>query len=54
MVLREEALTRIQELTSASCDRDAREAERSESVMADDGGPIENNPGDYPTLLLTS
>jgi hypothetical protein len=54
MVLREEALTRIQELTSASCDRDAREAERSESVMADDGGPIENNPGDYPTLLLTT
>jgi hypothetical protein len=43
MALRTEALTRIQELTSAPCDRDAREAERSASVMADDGGPIEND-----------
>jgi hypothetical protein len=43
MALRKEALTRIQELTSASCDPDAREAERSASVMADDGGPIGNN-----------
>jgi sigma-54-interacting transcriptional regulator len=32
-------LTRI----SAQPDRDAREAERSASVMADDGGPIGNN-----------
>ena len=45
MALRTEALTRIQELTSAACDLDldAREAERSASVMADDGGPIENS-----------
>jgi len=43
MALCNEAVTRIQELTSTSCDRDAREAERSASVMADDGGPIENN-----------
>jgi erythromycin esterase-like protein len=43
MALCKEALTRMQELTSASCERDAREAERSASVMADDGGPVENN-----------
>jgi len=43
MALCKEALTRIQELTSASSDRDAREAERSASVMADDGGPVGNN-----------
>lgn len=37
--LREEALRRIQELTAASSDRDAGEAERSGGVMTDDGGP---------------
>jgi hypothetical protein len=43
VALRREAMTRIQELSAAPCDRDAREAERSASVMADDGGPIANN-----------
>jgi hypothetical protein len=43
MALRTEAITRIRELTSAPCDRDAREADRSASVMSDDGGPIENS-----------
>jgi hypothetical protein len=38
--LRKEALHRIQELTAASPDRDAREAERSGGVMTDDGGPL--------------
>jgi hypothetical protein len=37
--LRKEALHRIQELTAASSDRDTREAERSDNVMTDDGGP---------------
>jgi hypothetical protein len=41
--LRKAATTRIQELTAAPCDRDTREAERSGSVMSDDGGPIGNN-----------
>ncbi len=43
VALRREAMTRIQELSAAPCDRDTREAERSASVMADDGGPIGNN-----------
>lgn len=43
MALRKEAVTRIHQLTSAPGDRDSREAERSASVMADDGGPIGNN-----------
>jgi hypothetical protein len=43
MALRTKAMIRIQELTAAPGDRDAREAERSASVMADDGGPIEHN-----------
>lgn len=43
VTLRREAMTRIQELVAAPCDRDTREAERSASVMADDGGPIGNN-----------
>ena len=43
VALRREAMTRIQELSAAPCDRDARETERSASVMADDGGPIGNN-----------
>jgi hypothetical protein len=43
VALRREAMTRIQELSAAPCDRDIREAERSASVMADDGGPIGNN-----------
>jgi hypothetical protein len=38
--LRREALNRIQELTAAPSDRDAREAERSSGVMTDDGGPL--------------
>lgn len=37
--LRKEAINRIQELTAAPSDRDAREAERSGGVMTDDGGP---------------
>ncbi len=37
--LRKEALHRIQELTTASSDRDTREAERADKVMTDDGGP---------------
>jgi len=41
--LRKQAVARIQELASAPGDRDTREAERSASVMADDGGPIGNN-----------
>ena len=41
--LRKQAVTRIHELTSAPGDRDTREAERSASVMADDGGPIGNS-----------
>lgn len=43
VALRREAMIRIQELSAAPCDRDTREAERSASVMADDGGPIGNN-----------
>jgi hypothetical protein len=43
VALRGEAMTRIHELSGAPCDRDTREAERSASVMADDGGPIGNN-----------
>ena len=43
VALRREAMTRIKELSAAPCDRDTREAERSASVMADDGGPIANN-----------
>ena len=38
--LRKEAISRIKELTTASGDRDSREAARSDSVMADDGGPL--------------
>ena len=38
--LREEAVSRIQELMAAPADRDTREAERSGGVMTDDGGPI--------------
>ena len=38
--LRKEAMNRIKELTTASGDRDTREAARSDAVMADDGGPI--------------
>jgi hypothetical protein len=37
--LRKEALRRIEELTAASSDRDALEAERADKVMTDDGGP---------------
>jgi len=37
--LRKEALRRIQELTTASSDRDTREAERSGGAMTDEGGP---------------
>ncbi len=43
VALRREAMSRIQELSAAPCDRDTREAERSASVMTDDGGPIGNN-----------
>jgi hypothetical protein len=37
--LRKEALHRIQELTAEPSDRETREAERSNGVMTDDGGP---------------
>ena len=43
LALRQEAMTRIHELTAARGDCDAREAELSASVMADDGGPVANN-----------
>jgi hypothetical protein len=46
--LRTEALNRIQELTTAPCDHDTREAARSEAVMADDGGPLENKERIHP------
>jgi hypothetical protein len=52
VALRREAMTRIQELSSAPCDRDTRDAERSASVMADDGGPIGNN--QEPITLATA
>jgi hypothetical protein len=46
--LRNEAMNQIQELTTAPCDHDTREAERSDAVMTDDGGPLgmreEQNP----------
>ncbi len=38
--LREEAVKRIQELTSAPCDHDSREVSQAAAVMADDGGPL--------------
>ena len=37
--LRKEAVTRIEELTSAASDLQAREAALSDAVMNDDGGP---------------
>jgi hypothetical protein len=39
-VLRKDAVNRIQELTAAPSDREAREAEQSGGVMTDDGGPL--------------
>ena len=37
--LREEAATRIEQLTNRASKSDAREAELSDSVMTDDGAP---------------
>jgi hypothetical protein len=39
-VLRQEAANRIEELSSAQSDSHAREGERSDAVMTDDGGPL--------------
>ena len=38
--LREQAVHRIDELTTARSHGDTREAERSAAVMSDDGGPL--------------
>lgn len=38
--LREQAVSRIRELTAAPSEGEKREAERSGRVMTDDGGPL--------------
>ena len=38
--LRKEAATRIEQLRTAAPDRQSREAELADAVMADDGGPL--------------
>jgi hypothetical protein len=41
VALRKEATSRIEELTTAASNRDTRERERSDAVMADDGWPLQ-------------
>jgi hypothetical protein len=45
--LRQEAVNRIHELTTAACDGDTRETAGFNAVMADDGGPLGNTEQDH-------
>jgi hypothetical protein len=44
-------VNQIQELTTVPCDHDTREAERSDAVMTDDGGPLGKTEEQIPLLI---